>query len=396
MTMMRYVLKNIHALVKNEKFIFAVMLVCVFASAWVMIFSYGLYHNYQEMLNQSDEFDNDFDLSLADGEILTRGELTRYISELSPNTLDAMEIIMIQGSFDPNPDIEYDNISLVSRFVVRDGEFRPSPKIVQGWTGDWELMQSGRYISDFEEANAERVVMIEGSRGTMSMSFEENYPKDKYPDLYIDDETVVLSGEEFKIIGRHLSFGAIVPFLAIPEDMSIDPPLMGFIKPVTRNQYNDMVDTAERVLPGKFVFPEVEFDEEGILIYNNMLIVAVLIAVLAIINFAFLYSFILQKRARTLAVMRICGCTKGRARRICLGECCLICIPTFLIGMLTYIPFLHGVLSKLFGYIEEAYNLTVYTLMFAIFVAVLLLEMWILLSRQIRRELAEAHKGGAI
>lgn len=120
------------------------------------------------------------------------------------------------------------------------------------------------------------------------------------------------------------------------------------------------------------------------------------VPLLAIINFAFLYSFILHKRARTLAIMRICGCTKNRARRICLGECCIICIPTFLVGLATYIPFLHGVLGRLFEYIEEAYSFTVYALLFAIFAAVLLLIMGVLLTCSIRRELAEGRKGGAV
>ena len=63
--------------------------------------------------------------------------------------------------------------------------------------------------------------------------------------------------------------------------------------------------------------------------------------------------------------------------------------------MLTYILFLHNVLGRLFEYIEEAYSLAVYGLLFAIFIAVLMLVMGILLSQQIRRELAEARKGGA-
>lgn len=79
-----------------------------------------------------------------------------------------------------------------------------------------------------------------------------------------------------------------------------------------------------------------------------------------------------------------------------MGECCLICIPTFLIGMLTYIPLLHFVLGGMFEFIEEAYSLVVYGLLFAVFVAVLLIVMGILLSRQIRMELAERRKGGTI
>lgn len=40
---MKYIFYNIRNLIKHEKFIFAVMIICVFVSAWIMTFSYGLY-----------------------------------------------------------------------------------------------------------------------------------------------------------------------------------------------------------------------------------------------------------------------------------------------------------------------------------------------------------------
>lgn len=389
---MKYIFFNIRTLIKYEKFIFAVMLICVFVSAWVMTFSYGLYHNYMEMLNQPD---NDIGDSLtpliADGETLTRGDVTRFFLELSPETLDAMSAGIVVGKTETAKDVfgNTNEISIVSRFVIRNGSFIPSPYAIQSWN-DHSTLLSGRYISDIEEANAEKVVILNEEKNGRGLDL-----RNRIPDLFKDDETILIDGEEFKIIGTHNSFGFVIPLLAMPEDKCISAPSIVFYKSISRNQYADIVNTAEMVLPGKLIFPEPEFvDEQSIFIYNNMLVVSVLIAVIAIINFAFLYSFILRQRSRSLAVMRICGCTKARARLICLGECCLICIPTFLFGMLTYIPFLHNVLGRLFDYIEEAYSVAVYGLLFAIFVAVLLIVMWLLLFRQIRSELTEAYKGG--
>ena len=387
---MKYVFYNIRNLAKNERFIFTVMLLCVFVSAWIMTFSYGLYHNYSEMLKEPDDLGDELRPETAEDITLTRGDVTRFILELSPATLDAMDNIVIQGFTEPFESKEGDmaTLPMTSRVVVRNGSFVPSPYIVQFWN-DESMIISGRYISDDEEANGENVVMIPYKT--------IHQLRDDHPELFKDEETMLLNGEEFKVIGEHTSFGVITPFLTIPEDSGVFPPLMCFTEPITRKQYSDIVNTAERVLPGVFIFTKIDLgDEQAFMIYNNMLIVAVIIAALTIINFAFLYNFILHKRARTLAIMRICGCTKGRARLICLGECCLICIPTFLIGMLTYIPFLHGVLGRVFEYIEEAYSLVVYGLLFAIFVAALFIIMSILLTRVIRRELAEGRKGGAI
>ncbi len=383
---MRYVIQNIRTLIKNEKFIFAVMLICVFVSAWVMTFSYGMYHNYSEMLNKASDRGCDVDPKIADGKSLTRGDLVRYLAEVSPKTLNAMNSVFIESEFDYTDRYGNESIKpIVSRFVIRDNSVIPSPYVVQIWN-DENILVSGRYISDAEETNGEKVALIDKS------TYEYG------PGLLKDDKTVMVDGEEYTIIGTHNSFGFIVPLLSIPENMELYNNLsMYFKRPVTRKQYDELVRVAERVLPGTFVFPEQEFvDEESIYIYNNMIVVSILIAALTIINFAFLYSFILQKRAKTLAIMRICGCTRGGAWRICMGECCLICIPVFLVGMLTYIPFMHGVLSGLFEFIEQAYSFAVYAFQFAIYVVMLFVIMGIMLSRHIRLELAEGRKGGAV
>ncbi len=383
---MRYVIQNIRTLIKNEKFIFAVMLICVFISAWVMTFSYGMYHNYSEMLNKASDRGCDVNPKIADGKSLTRGDLVRYLTEVSPKTLNAMNSVFVQSGFDYTD--RYGNEMfgpIISRFVIRDNSVIPSPYIAQIWN-DNNILVSGRYISDAEETNGEKVALI-----------PEKTNKDS-PGLLKDDRTVMIGGEEYTIIGTHNSFGFIVPLLSIPENMELRNNLsLSFERPVTRKQHDELVRVADRVLPGTFVFPEQEFvDEESVYIYNNMIVVSILIAALTIINFAFLYSFILQKRAKTLAIMRICGCTRGGAWRICMGECCLICIPVFLVGMLTYIPFMHGVLSDLFEFIEQAYSFAVYAFQFVIYVVMLFVIMGIMLSRQIRLELAEGRKGGAV
>ena len=382
---MKYVLQNIRTLVKNEKFIFAVMLLCVFVSAWVMTFSYGLYHNYNRMLSEESEAGLELPIMIAGD--LTRGDLVRYLTAISPQTLDAMNSIFTESDFEFHTEVIDMHSSLVSRFVIRNGEFIPSPYVIQVWN-DESMIISGRYISDYEEANGEKVILVK----------EYFWQKREfYKGLFKDDETMTINGEDYKIICVHLGGSFVVPLHSIPEDAKMGPFIeLHFEKPYTQKQYDEIVSVAETLMPGMFKFLPPEFkDDQDIFIYQNMLIVSGLIAALTIINFAFLYSFILRKRSRTLAIMRICGCTKGRARLICLGECCLICIPTFLVGVLTFIPFMHGVLSNLFEYIEGAYSLAVYGLLFAIFTAMLLLVMWILLSRQIRRELAEARKGGA-
>lgn len=390
---MKYAFKNLLTLIKGEKFIFSVMLASVFISAWAMTFSYGLYHHYSMLSAEEEDKGKDVSPKIADGMTLTRGDVVRYLYEISPKTLDAMQIIVASHP------IMGDNgellKSLESRVIIRDGKIIPSPYIVDLWD-ELNMISSGRFISDYEEANGEFVAIIENDDDV-----DKPYQTPNPAMRFIDDKTIIISdsGHEYKykIVGKHTSYDITVPLLSMPEEAKIDWFAMCFEKTMTRSQYDELKAVAEEVLPGMFIFPEMELrDEESIYIYNNMMIVSVLIAALTIINFAFLYSFILGKRTRTLAIMRICGCTEGRAWGICLGECCLICIPTFIIGVLTYIPFMHNVLSEPFEFIEEAYSLPVYAILFAIYAVMLFIIMGIMLKKQTSRELAEGRKGGAI
>lgn len=392
---MKYALKNLLSLLETEKFIFSIMLFCVFFSAWAMTFSYGLYHHYSALSADEEGKGKDVYPEIADGMTLTRGDVVRYLYEISPTTLDAMENVVVIHNIMGGADDDGNEVSLSrssSRVVIRDGKIVPSPHIVKLWN-DKNMIVSGRMIYDDEESDGEMVALI-GER-------EKNGEWKNEAIQFTDDGTLIVNdvGREYqyKLIGTHTAPGLIVPLLSMPEEAKIDKFIMCFEKTMTRSQYDELRAVAEEVLPGVLIFPELELpDEESYYIYNNMMIVSVLIAALTIINFAFLYSFILGKRTRTLAIMRICGCTEGRAWGICLGECCLICIPTFIIGVLTYIPFMKNVLSEPFEFIEEAYSLPVYAILFAIYAVMLFVIMGIMLKKQTSRELVEGRKGGAI
>lgn len=385
---MRYVFQNFFTLVKNEKFIFSVMLVCVFISAWTMLFSYGLYQNYSTLLVESDSNSKDISIGIAEGETLTHGEVKAYLDELPDALLNGVNLVYCSAWY------EYDNaensykegVPVVSRFTVRDGVYKTSSYIADMWAKNG-MIATGRYFTDEDEINGTRTVMVSKS------SMESSFWRKEHKNFIVDDNTAQIFGQTFNIIGTHTSSGAVVPFLSLPSEVAVTELTLVFQNIVTRSDYETLVQTASKIAPGKMLFPELPFpDEEQISIYNNVIAISVLIAALTVINFSFLYNFIFEKRRRGIAIMRICGCTATRARAICIGECCLICIPVFAVGILTYIPFMKGVLSGIFVYMERSYTPAVYLAIFAIYVVMLLVIMGILLLRQIGQELSQGQK----
>lgn len=389
---MKYVFYNIRGLLKNEKFIFTVMLLCIFISAWIMTFSYGLYQHYFSMRIEADATSKSIYPEIAQGETLTRGEAKAYLDSLSDRLTDDLNVIYCSVGYSFKSASRPDDIvgeRLVSRFIIRNGNYRVSSYVSDIWKEN-NMIASGRYLLDSEEKN-----------GTLSVLVERNIITDKsrfadYADI-ISDDAILIFGQRYDIVGTHTSFGLVVPFLSIPEDKPLYEFSIEFENPITRKKYDELVERANEMIPGKLIFPEYEgTDEETIYIYSNIMMISVLIAALVIVNFAFLYRFIFGKRRRQLAIMRICGCTAARARAICLGECIVICVPVFLAGMLTYIPFMHNVLSGVFEYMEASYEPWVYAAIFGIYLAALIIVMGIFLAGQIGKTLAESRKETAV
>lgn len=125
---------------QKRKFIFAVMLVCIFFSAWIMTFSYGLFQNFNIMRISADRENTAVSPTIAEGEVLTYAEAGAYFDALSDDVLNSMEYIICQSVYefepfyDETPNYKRDDAeSVFSRFVIRDGVYQTSPYIVEYW-----------------------------------------------------------------------------------------------------------------------------------------------------------------------------------------------------------------------------------------------------------------------
>ena len=406
---MKYIFYNIRNLAKHEKFIFAIMLVCVFVSAWIMTFSYGLYQNYFSLRSETETEGKELYAEIIEGETLTKADVMRYLAAISNETLNAMDMIQLQSPISKCIPYHEDSFAwgfFCFWFTVWDGRYKVSDYVREGMLDRGQII-SGRYISDEEEATGADVAMIDDRISDLMDELDrfeelgEEPPHNNWAGfLEVTDATreeLTIFGKRYKIVGVIDTASTVtVPFLSVPDDVELGwGTSFIFKKNITNLQYAELKDLANEVIPGKLLFPELNIiDDESIYLYNNIMLISALIAVLTIINFAFLYNFIFRKRRRQLAVMRICGCTKMRALWVYMGECGLICIPTFLIGIAVYIPFMHGVLSKLFVYMEDSYSPQIYIAIFVIYVVILFIIMGAMLLRQIKREMVQIWKGG--
>ncbi|MGN1411507.1 MAG: FtsX-like permease family protein [Oscillospiraceae bacterium] len=59
-----------------------------------------------------------------------------------------------------------------------------------------------------------------------------------------------------------------------------------------------------------------------------MMSISLFISILSVINFSILYHFIIEKRKKSLSIMRLCGYAKLRTSLIYLSECIILTLSS--------------------------------------------------------------------
>lgn len=374
---MKYTLYNIKSLVKKEKIIFAVIMICIISSAFILNFSYGLYKNFQTAKNVETENLSQLALEINKEAAPTHAQVKQFVEDLSDETLNQTDFY-ISGKIESLKD--YDFPYLESRFTRRNGEYSIPTEFRKN---SEEKLKFGRMITDEEEKNGEYVACIE-------MGTDHKIPSESIQNLMSSDETLTFMNREYKIIGgSSIISKMVIPFLSVPDDFIYDDVIiLSFDKSLTRNMYNEIIMSSENNMPEALVFPELKLpDTDTISIFDNIIAIAILISAFSAFNFVLLYHFILNKRMHDFAVLRICGCSKIQSFGIYIGECLLISVPFYIVGTGIYIFLLNTVLKKIYPYISEAYSLKVYAVIFAVYIITLVIVVGTMILSHINKSI---------
>ena len=350
---------NIKAFVKNESVVFTVIIVCVISSAFIINFSYGLYYNFVTQKNETELELKNLNPELVQGAVITKGEFQKFAESLDEKTLNAMTVIYA-GAELSEFESESGPGSFPMRFVIHAGRYNICEVTRKNWE-EKSVITSGRYISSAEEQSGELVAVV-GGEGADNW----NEACEKFRNA---DGSITMFGKKYKVVGTYSAGTAapIVPFLTVPDDVQIMQIGFSFERNITRSAYLDITGKAEEFFHGSLKFPELKFpDSDSVSIYNNMIWIALLISLLSVTNFAMLYRFILLKRQRTLAVMRICGCSRKRAIGMYFAECVIITLPAYALGAGLNVLVTEKVMRRVLEFFKEAYSLKTYFWLFAL------------------------------
>lgn len=410
---MKYIFKNIQFFAKNYTKIFVLLLITIAASTLIIHLSYGMFREYRDRKELSRSATRQIMLRLkssyaqksasgSDGNMIQLGELAyqtyekrddvqdvtaadmkRFARELDAETADKLLNIhtgILQGDYRFETD-----------FLISDGEIVNS--------GDYgfdslynfpfggqttNTFQYGRYFTDQEYA--------EGSRVCIMYGFQKNLRGEYLEKNLLDDGKVLIGNQEFQIIGLQNGIGTgYLSITSVNEDsVLLDEIELRFKDNISLREINLLNDAAQKCFDNRVISNyELEDTEENSYLYNTILLLVLVVSLVAAFNFCALYHYIVTTRRRTLKIFRVCGLSHRKSIGLCLGECSILSVGTYLITLFLFRFLLMPVLAENRDVFDFHYKAEVYLVLFLIyFVSSFLLQCvmitWNLKKKMIR------------
>ncbi len=368
---------------KSYRMISILIVLNIIISAFVICFSYGIYQNYNTVIDEGESSIHLLEILPTKQKDNNQSSITTKmvidtVKSLSDETLGNIEYFSCEALI-PTSAIEKNLFSFV--FSYSDGKFHND------------------LFTDEEYNSYDKIVSINSAFRRKNVHYGFSLANDNkvYDTKYIGDaNSIDINGEEFKIIDTYCDDIMVSPITAFNNDTPIMEGVeINFKTDISRSQYDEIVGAVAMKMGDNAEVPEMDISPASELFYyRTILMISVLISILAALNFAVLYRFVLEKRIKMLTIFRICGCTKLRMIFTYLFECMIIGLPIFALTQLVYDKLVLPMLSNTFEYIGYAYSPLLYLAIFGIYAISSFIVLIIMISIYIsRRSIIELKSG---
>ena len=433
---MRYIFQNIRITARKSPAVFIMYVLSCVVAVVVVMFSHGVYQNYQTKVTELEEGKNvgpdgkmileytpitfgnitaeyveepsgdenkiDFEpykYNDADGST-TVGEVRKVLDKLDEKTKTEFDGFFMwcdmKATINEHPEYAFDSGEYYKYYIDKGEDlsqvnqkppvFEPSTSIRCEYRKELGIFSfyktavrneggavSGERITDENELNADNVMLL------TSESWDSE----------IVGKTVRFFDKEYKVIGLVNQFTDTVevPFSTMPEDVIINEVMILPNKPISTYAYRHMKQAFEEVYGDYVNFPEMyTVDTEEKTFYMSIMMISVVLSVMAAIILAILYRYIIFTRRKTMSVMRLNGCTRGRIRLMYLIEIIGSATLIFALCGIIYQKLILPKLTSLIDRIGEVYSLNTYLYIYAIFTGVLFVVINIMISTQLDKQ----------
>ena len=402
--MFKITAKNLINQFRKQKLLSLLLVLNIVVSCLVICFSYGLYHNYRAVIAKGEKEDvktisvlaGDTDFHTLDNAegmevgTLAPSQLSALMYAFSENTLENVDGISF--NYIVKTPLYFNDTDLHGETPMYDENAEPYYNILSCSIA----LENGRIVdnkdsvisvfSDEEYFSGEKIVALSERYFQDGEVIGYNFGKTSASACKLpkNAEAIIINGESYRIskVLDEKTYGSgydmEIPYAVIPESTQVlyrsysehqrTCFRIDFKQPLTNRQRDDISECIKQTLGESFYLEDIRFtDVTDLGYYSSIIAVSLLIAAVSAINISILYSFLLEKRSRDLAVLRICGLSKGKAVMSYLLECIIINAPLFLATEIIFAKLLVPLLARFFPMIRLAYNIKLYTAIFFIY-----------------------------
>ena len=365
--------RNIIYFVNKQKALLVLIIASQLVSIMTILFSYGIINHYnvknEAVEGKLLEFDIEFNTETKDASIDIFNKEYEKILEIVKKKLDFIYV---------NASCEGHLIGCHSGY--QNGKFTlcyPHKNL------ESNIVSGGRVFTEEELNNGDKVAIIQGK---------------------FDGENYLLDGERYEIIGRHKFYlddediNFLMPIKSLPRKGYMVFIAIRLNIPLNEKEHNELSELILTKLDSTAIIPEFEGvnDIENTKTNNTLIVAGILLIVFSAVNYCIMYRYILEKRKKTFAIYRICGCSRGKGVLMYIIE--LLGMSMILFGIM--VPVYHYVilpkLKGMFEYITEFYCIEKYLMIGVFYFVSLLIAYMILIIGIVRKTPLMLSKEGEI
>lgn len=361
--MFHHIINNIKGMVKKEKVFIIMLSVVQILSVIIMLSAYGIINHYNVKLVEVEGSAMEYSLNTPyeDGATLTLEEVRGFLGEVLPVIEKKLDNYFLMGK---HPD-------MTNGIVISGGEYADGRYLVSERFRKYVFPKcKGNVFTDEMYTNADKVVILGN-------------------DLGITEEYVTYGDEEYKVTARYGGTDPdmiLFPYTSIPVETMFSKIELTLNVPLTQTEYNSVYNASVRNLHNKAEMPDFDgiANTSDYRVYKNMILIIAGMVTVCGINYCIIYKYLINKNRRAFAIIRICGCTKGKATAGYVSEMIAESIITYAAGVLLFRSLVQQQVVNNFEYARYYYGADTYTCIFLIYTAVLLIIYLIQIVRYVK------------
>lgn len=386
---MNYIIKNIKNFFQTNRLFFILFMICQITSFIVLMFSFGAFQNFKLMKKQGNkqtsfqicfgkvidegEYEDGTVYCLGDGSV-DNGSVKKFLGALNENTCKNLKLIFYYlntADIDKSLSESGDTLGIAFRMKYSESD----RAFVRYGNSSVSI---GEILTDKDFSDSRKITLPSG--------YSENYI----------GQTVAIAGENYTVSGiNYIDDFVEMPYTNSPDGLQgIENISIMFKNIATQKDYDDITSACRYAFGDYAHLPKIETVSDKLPFYNSIMAVSVMLALISAVTLMMLYKYILQQRSKTIAVFRLLGCTKAKARKICIAEVMLISIICAAAAYGLYFGLLTDILSRYLIYIKSVYSIRNIAVIFTINIATVYVFASVIISAQLRLKTVEQIKAG--